>query len=59
MLTSSWPYFLTSTDCIQEAGTKEGFYHVLYNRYSLLPQLQIVAMEAVQRDVFFSLYEQL
>jgi hypothetical protein len=38
-----------STDCIQEAGTKEGFYHVLYNRYSLLPQLQIVAVEAVQQ----------
>ena len=42
-----------STDCIQETGTKEGFYHVLYNRYSLLSQLQIVAVEAAQRDVFF------
>jgi hypothetical protein len=59
MLISSWPYFLMSTDCILEAGTKEGFYHVLYNRYSLFPQLQIVAVEAVQWDVFFFLYEQL
>ena len=43
-----------STDCILEAGTKEGFYRVLYNRYSLLPQLQIVAVEAFNGMYFFS-----